>query len=120
MKQPTPHYFQLIGLLLYGDLGPYTCWRRHATKNPVFAPKTPPKTPPTPAQTEQRAAFKAAMTSWNKLTQPQKRLWERAAQTLSLPMSGMNAYLHIHITKDHHLLTTLRKQSGIDLTYDPQ
>ena len=119
MKQKTPPYYTLLGLLLWGDIGPYTAWRRHATKNPVFTLKTPPKTPPSPPQQQQRSAFQTAMTKWNQLTPEQKRHWHEATKRLSLRMHGTNAFVHIHLTQDLNLLNTLRRQTGLHLHYDP-
>jgi hypothetical protein len=119
MKQPQPPYYTLLGLLLWGDIGPYTAWRRHTKNTPVFTLKTPPKKPPSQAQKSQRLAFQTAMQKWNALTPAQKLDWQNAAKRLSLRMHGMNAFIHIRLTKDLELLTTLRRQTAIDLHYDP-
>jgi len=102
-----------------GDLGPLTLYRSKNGTTVAF-PRSPPKRPPTPAQLTQRKRFQDAMLAWNALTVEQQRAYEHATLVLSLPLTGLNLWIHFCLVHDLTALHTIELQSRTTLTEPPQ
>ena len=110
--------WNLLGLDVAGDVAGYTTYtdkRRRVIAYPV----APPKDPPTPLQLAHRARFTAAIDAWNAAPFSDRQDWERMAKLLSLPMTGLNAWIWCAFEPDDGLAQTLANQSQLALLFPP-
>ncbi len=106
---------KLMGFRPTGDFGPLTGYtsRRGTT---VWYLKAPPKTPPTGWQRLQRARFSSAAHLWTALTPNQRADWLAAARKAKLNVTGYNLWVWYQLTRDRKVITTVERQSGIQLS----
>lgn len=114
-NQPGAALYNIFGLVIWGDFGPWTMYRRHDGRL-VFFLKTWPDKPPSPDQLTQRAAFAAAATDWNALTNAQREGWTTAAARASICGTGYNLFLHNRLHPHPAALATLARQTATTLT----
>lgn len=106
----------MLGLIVSGDVGGITIYtNRHGRK--VAYPKAPPTKPPSPLQTSQRNRFRDSMASWRELTNDQRTQWEDLSLAASLPMTGVNTWIHFALSGDDRALETLESQTRLTVTH---
>jgi hypothetical protein len=110
--------WHLVGLIVSGDCGPLTIYTDRFGRKVPF-PRSPPKEPPSPLQVTQRTKFQTAITNWKSTTAANRENWEAMSLKLSLPMTGLNAFISCSFRDDERLVETLRHQSGIALLSPP-
>ncbi len=118
MTDPLPIPLSMLAFDISGDLGPLTMYRNKNGRLVAF-PRSPPKRQPTPAQLTQRKRFTDAMTAWNGLSIDEQLAYERVTLALSLPLTGLNLWIHFCLIHDSQAHTTLELQSGILLADSP-
>lgn len=115
MKAAPPNHWHTWGLILAGDFGDLTFWHTKRAKRPIAIAKTWPDKPPTQAQTDQRNKFHAAILKWLALTPQQRANYRKAAQRLSLSMTGLNLFLAFQLRPDPTAKRTIERQARIHL-----
>jgi len=111
---PPTRLLTYLGLVAWGDLGPYTIYRSHRARI-VWVPKSWPAKPPSPLQILQRAAYRSALLAWLAKPAAYKAQWHLAARRASLCMHGLNLYLHAVLTQDTSAIATLERQTATTL-----
>lgn len=114
MLQDKRRLFSLLGLISWGDLGPFTLYKSKRGKIVVFA-KTYPGKPPSAKQTVQRDKFKAAVVKWHSLNRDKRERWELATHRISLPLTGLNLFVHHRLEPDESYVRTIERQTGLEL-----
>jgi len=109
--QPPENTFHLLGLLIGGDLGPFTFYKSQRRLT-VWFDKAPPLSPPTDLQTAQRNRFRSAAAWWKRLSNHQRREYELASQRASLRITGYNLFVHFKLTRDQAALETLERRTN--------
>lgn len=114
MAQIPRGVLRLIGFNPTGDLGALTAYtsRRHGT---VWFVKSPPLTPPTRWQLHQRDRFRLAAQAWRNLDETQRHTWHRAARLARLLVNGYTLWIWWQLLRDTAGLSTIERQSGIQL-----
>lgn len=118
MRQPIDKRMNLIGLVLWGDLGPITMYKNHRNQMVAFL-KTYPDRQASQAQAYYRDQLTIAAAEWRGLTAQQKADWQRAASKLSLHCTGYGLFIHARMGHDPAVVTTVERQSGISLYQPP-
>jgi hypothetical protein len=106
--------FSVLGLVTWGDIGPFTVYRNKRGRL-VWYPKAPPTTLPSDFQTFCRDKFRAAGGAWSALAEPVQRNWEEVSLKAHLGITGYNLFTYWHITQDRATIATLEHQTGITL-----
>ncbi len=114
MIPDTKRLMNLLGTIVWGDLGPLTIYRSKRGKMVSFA-KTWPKEGPTAEQLEYRQKFTAAAAAWQALTARQRREWELATLRSPLTMTGYNLWVHYQIIHDIEAIRTIQRQTRTEL-----
>lgn len=109
------HYFNLFGLVLWGDIAELTMYRSRTGKV-VYYQKNYPIASPSACQLARRAQFAAAATAWKALSATQRAQWRLAAARASLTATGYNAYLHFKLADEPAAMATLARQTGTTLS----
>jgi hypothetical protein len=111
--------WHLVGLSVAGDFGDQTIYTdKHGRK--IVYQFAPPHKPPTTLQLAQRARFKAANDAWKAAASSQRAAWTAMSYRLSLPMTGLNAWIWCAFCPDDSQAETLQRQSGIALLFPPR
>jgi len=111
--------WDLLGLVVHGDVGGYTVYTDRFGRKTVF-PKLPPEKPHTERQRVQRQRFQQAVKAWKTLSEQEKKALEDAARKLSLVMTGQNLFISIALKHGKELKETIEAQSGITLPAIPE
>jgi len=114
MKQGTTRLFHLMGMVAWGDIGPFTMYKNKNGKVVVFL-KTIPGKPASELQTHYRNRFAAGCILWQMLSPSERDDWNLATSRLSIPLTGHNLFLSFILRPDDQALATINRQSGIDL-----
>lgn len=111
MKDPK-NLLGFCGLMIAGDVGPYTTYTNRNGKF-VFFDRAPPKDPPSTPQLAQRALWLQVSLDWRKQTTAQKATWERISKMTNIVMTGYNLFLAVETThRGRYYLPTLLRQAG--------
>jgi hypothetical protein len=110
--QREGRFFNLFGILVWGDLGPLTLYRNRRKKIVVFK-KTIPRAPPSAEQKIQRQNFRYATIAWKQLPIEKKRIYKIAAQRVSLCMTGYNLFILHRLSKDPVPVETVFRQAKV-------
>jgi len=108
----------LLGWIVSGDIGGYTCYTDRHMRKVVF-PAAPPKVPRSILQAHQRQFFAIASADWQQLSPETQQAYERASKKLSLPMAGRNLFFSLAFRQDDQLRRTLERQSRETLPMPP-
>jgi len=104
----------LMGLVIYGDLGPLTMYKSGRGKIVTFL-KTWPDRPASYYQVLDRGRFAAAAYSWTQLPTDEKADWNLAARRASLCMTGFNLYMYCWLAPDNSSIRTIARQTHTTL-----
>jgi len=115
---PTTDYVSLLGLVVSGDVDGLTIYTDRRGHKIAYA-AAPPAVPPSALQLAWRNVFRHAMTLWRSLPQVDRDLYRRVCDDACLCMLGHNLWLHIYITQDYRLWSTLKSQYHLPLAQPP-
>jgi len=114
-----PNIFPLLGLLVQGDLGPWTCWTKPRRRIVVFL-SAPPKTPATFDQKHQRNKWVADSIIWQALNAGEREQWRLAATRANLRVTGFNLFMHARSNTNSNTHLTIAKRFNITLHTRPE
>lgn len=114
MAHTIERYSNLLGLLTWGDLGPFTFYRSRFNTL-VFYPKAPPKEPPSPLQQFHRHRWRLAAADWRELPPETRQLWLALATKAHARVGGFSLYIAAWCSHDLRWLDTLRRQTAINV-----
>ena len=125
--QTSTALHQLLGLVLWGDIGPLTMYRSREGRLVIFK-KTWPDKPATPRQIACRDAMVTCGRAWRGMPPHQRALWHQVARKCSLKGHGYSLWVHWRFKQPVAALRTLQQQAGIELytaaqtqhVYDPR
>jgi len=112
--QPSRALLSVLGVVVWGDIGPLTLYRSKQG-NLVAFKKTWPKEPASPEQKILRDKFVAAAAAWKALTNHQRAQWELATNRTSLCMHGYNLFVHHQLVADDQAIRAIERQSDTTL-----
>lgn len=104
----------LFGLRPTGDFGPWTFYT-NKQGIPVWFIKAPPTSPPTARQLFVQSRLTIFAQYWTAQTAETKMKWERASKKAGLGMTGYNLWQWWWWHKNRTVLTTIERQSGVEL-----
>jgi len=104
----------LLGFGPTGDLGPLTGYTNKRGR-PVWYLKAPPKTPPTDWQWAMRDFFRLAAEAWTQQTPAKRADWLNAGKRARLTITGYNLFIWYMYSRDHTVIHTVERHSGIQL-----
>ncbi len=113
-KLLPPAIYQIMGLLLAGDMGPFTFYTNKLHKH-VFYQKAPPEKPPSIFQRRHHQRWTNAARQWRNMPQETRDAWSLAATQAHTRISGYNLWIYWITTHDRPGLATIERQSGITL-----
>lgn len=113
-----PNIFPLLGLLMQGDLGPWTCYTKPRRRIVIFL-RAPPKTPETFDQRHQRNLWKEHARIWRTLTHAEREQWRLAAKLANLRITGFNLYLHARSNTNSNTHATIASKFALTLHTSP-
>ena len=113
-----PNIFPLLGFLVQGDLGPWTCWTKPRRRIVVFL-RAPPKTPATFDQIHQRNLWKEHARIWQQLSSEERSQWKLAAKLANLRITGFNLFLHARSNTNSNTHLTIAKRFALTLHTNP-
>ena len=114
-----PNIFPLLGLLMQGDLGFWTCYTKPRRRIVVFT-RAPPKTPASFDQQHQRNKWAADALLWQALTAAERDQWRQAARRGNLRISGFDLFIHARSNTNSNTHRTLAARFGLTLPTTPQ
>jgi len=113
-----PNIFPTLGLLMQGDLGPYTCYTKPRRRIVIFL-RAPPKTPETYDQRHQRNLWKEHARIWQQLSPDERTQWQLAATLGRLRIAGYNLFLHARSNTNSNTHLTIAKRYALTLHTSP-
>lgn len=113
MKIRPPAIYQMLGLNVQGDIGPYTTYRSKRGKMVIFL-RAPPRVPPSDWQINIRNRWTVIAAAWASLPAAVRAAWLRTARRAHLRMSGYNLYLLLNCNPDPAALATICRLAGTD------
>lgn len=114
MKVPIEDSFSILGLQLWGDIGPFTVFRNKRGEV-IWYLKAPPTKPASALQKIYRDRWRAAAIQWQALTKKKQQRWELASKRASLGITGYNLFLYWRTTSDDLAIRTIERQTGFEL-----
>jgi len=114
MKVPGPFLYQLMGVIVNGDFGPYTMYTSQRKRFVIF-PKTWPKEKATYNQTLNRQRWTQAAQRWRNLPDETKADWSALARKAHATVTGYNLYLVYILNHDVAAIATLERQTGVSV-----
>ena len=118
MRTLSPLLIKLMGLIVQGDIGPWTCYH-HPGQRTVAFPHAPPTKPPTRRQIHQRNKLRLTAQLWQSLSHAQRNAWERAAMRATLRITGYNLYTAAQLLDQPSLIATIEHSTHIHLARHP-
>jgi len=106
----------ILGVRVSGDLAGATIYTDRYGKK-IWFDKAPPEKPPSLLQRRVRLRFARAVHCWTRLSLHERARWEDASLRLSLPMTGHNTFVSIHLRCDPLAWRTLSRQYGKTLPW---
>lgn len=113
-KLLPPAIYHVMGLILAGDMGPFTFYTNKNKKH-VFYPKAPPEKPPTIFKLRHYQRWKNAAWQWSNMPQTTRDDWNLAAARAHTRISGYNLWIYWITTHDRPALETVERQSNTTL-----
>lgn len=110
--------FTWLGLIIWGDVGDLTAYRRPDGAMILFS-KTWPDKPPSDLQIQARARLADAAATWQSLSGDQRSQWHLAAGRASLCMHGYNLFMALTLIPDPPAKATLERQTHTTLDLQP-
>jgi len=117
-KPLTPLLIGYMGLIVQGDIGPWTCYHHPGLRTVVYE-STSPKQPPSRLQVHQRNRLRLAAKLWQLLSPAQRAAWETAARRAHLRISGYDLWTAAELLRRPDLPDTIARQTGIYLPRHP-
>lgn len=114
MAQQVKRLMSFMGFVTWGDIGPFTCYRKKSGQMVVYL-KAPPLCPASPAQQVQRNRWRDAAAEWQLLDQATRDRWELASKRASLSVTGYNVWIYYRTTFDEPPIRTLERITGLQL-----
>lgn len=113
-----PNFFPLLGLLVQGDLGFWTCYTKPRRRIVVYT-RAPPRTPETFDQKHQRNKWSSDAAIWQQLSPGEREQWRLAAQRAALRITGYNLFLHARSDTNSNTHATIAKRYALTLHTRP-
>ena len=104
-----------ISLRLKGNIGPFTFRRQPRTGTIVYYERRLPGAPSV-KQLAHRVKFNRAYDQWNHLTQPQRDLWNLAANRASTRMIGSHLFMRVWWRQDTWTVSQFARHFNLVLT----
>ena len=112
--QTSTALHQLLGLVIWGDIGPLTMYRSRQGRLVMFK-KTWPDKPATPPQLACRDSMRLCGRSWRNMAPHQRALWHTAARRANCKGHGYNIWVHWRFKQQLAYLKTIQQQARIEL-----
>jgi len=106
---------RLLGIVIHGDLGPYTMYTSHDRGLVVYL-NSPPKTPPSPDQQRIRNRFRCLATTWRALSDERKTEWAETAARARLRVHGYTLFTWYAMSGDIAALKTAARIAKTTIT----
>ncbi len=114
MSQPETNLIPFLGLIMQGDLGPWTFYQ--SSRGPrIWFVKAPPLVPPTPAQITVMNRFRLVAYNWRALPPQRRADWLSAAVIAGLRITGYNLFVYWQIKGDDATVRTVERLSHLQL-----
>jgi hypothetical protein len=125
--QTSTALHQLLGLVIWGDIGPLTMYRSRQGRLVIFK-KTWPDKPATPPQLACRDSMSLCGRAWRNMPAHQRFLWHCVSSKCQMLGHGYNLWVHWRFKQKLAFLKTAQHQAGIELAvnastkyiYDPK